>query len=199
MNLPRLALSGLLAAALQLGWLAPVALAQSAPAKAAAAATKLSLSADPRMDSRGRPVKGQLVLNATLTTTDGKPINHQAINFYQQVDILGPHDAFVGTATTDATGVASLLYEPAQSGDQGLRARYPGTAELASQTAEASTTIRDTLPPFKGEPVPLGAVATGLSIGAGLLVLGVWLVLLGVLLRTVLGIRASAGTAAGNS
>ncbi len=110
----------LLAVALGTSCVTPgVALAQTAP-------TKLTLSADPRMDGRGRPVKGQLILSATLTNAAGKPINNKAVNFYQQVELMGQHDAFIGTASTDATGVAALLYEPAQSGPQQLKARFPG-------------------------------------------------------------------------
>ncbi|GEM_PF-2976788 len=158
-------------------------------------ATTLALSADARMDSRGRPVPGQLVLNATLTQADGKPLNNRVINFYQQVDLLGPHDAFVGTANTDATGVAALLYEAPQPGLQQLKARFPGAPGYAPQEAGTSAQLKEGIPPFQAEPIPLGKVASGLSVGALLLVSAVWLVLLGVLVRTVTALRAAGAPA----
>jgi hypothetical protein len=68
---------------------------------------------------------------------------------------------------------------------------------LAPQTAMASLSVAAAVAPVKTQPLPLGAVANGLSWGVCILAIGVWLVLLGVLVRTIKGIHASAGTAKG--
>jgi|GEM_PF-6712460 hypothetical protein len=177
----------ILPAALLLAVLTPaVAAAQqtSQPAN-----TKLTLSSNQARDGKGREVPGLLVVNATLTTADGKALNGRTIDFYQRTELFGPRNAYIGSAVTDSAGAAALRYEAAQSGPQELLARFAGTSDLARQEATDRVNVAESAMPFKGEPLPLGSVAKGLAIGVGLLGLAVWVLLLGIFIHTIIGIR----------
>jgi hypothetical protein len=165
----------------------------SAAPSPAAVATKLTLSSSPVTDSKGRKVPGQLTLTATLTA-EGKGLNNRAVDFYQQVDLMGPRDAFIGRALTDSTGVALLRYESAQPGDQVLLAHFAGATGYAKQDASENVTMAEGGTQFKTEPLPLGSVARGLAIATGVIGLAVWALLLGIFFRTVLGIRSAGAT-----
>jgi len=135
-------------------------------------------------------VKGQLVLSATLTGPDGKPVNNRPVDFYQQVELLGTRDSYLGTALTDATGTASLAYQPAQKGQQTIKAR--STLDESSPAVEAVSTIQvgQVVPPIPSEPLPLAPAGQWLVYAVSAVVLGVWAVLLAILATTVLGVRA---------
>ncbi len=165
-----------------------VSLADEAPA---ATPTTLKLSSMPRVNEKGAEVKGQLLILATLTTQDGKPLSDRNVDFFQELEFFGSRESYIGSATTDSTGVATLLYLPAESGKQSIKARYLGRDGYASSQVTATIEIKDAKPAFESEPLPLAAVARWLPVVLGLIVLAVWAVLLGVLLRSVLGIRAA--------
>lgn len=153
--------------------------------------TALRLSSMPRVNEKGAEVKGQLLILATLTTQDGKPLSDRNVDFYQEIEFFGPRESYIGSATTDSTGVATLLYLPAESGKQSIKARYLGRDGYASTQVSATIDIKDARPALESEPLPLATVARWLPMVLGLLVLAVWAVLLGVLLRSVLGVRAA--------
>jgi len=164
---------------------------------AAATGTKLNLQSGPRVDENGNIVKGQLILTATLTTADGKPVSDQSIRFFEQVTFMGgPREALLGTATTDSTGVAAIQYQPAQKGTDQIVARFASSGDYQAAEAHLSLDVNEVVAPFTTQPVPFAAVGTGLSVAFALLVVGACAVLLGVFLRTVIGIRAAARPAA---
>lgn len=173
-----------------------LALAQTGPQPASAPlATTLSLNSSPAVDGKGRKLPGQLILSATVATANGKLLNNRTVDFYQQVDLMGPRKAYIGSAVTDSTGVAALRYESAQSGEQDLLATFAGTAEFSGQEAAKRVSLAESGSPFKGEPLPLASVGRSLAIAVGLLGLAVWIVLLGIFARTVIGIRAAVAAA----
>jgi hypothetical protein len=160
----------------------PSALAQ----ERAGAATRLRVDEPTRTSTRG-----QLVLSATLMTGDGRFVSDRAIDFYQQTEFFGRRDALIGTATTDTTGVAILVYQPALRGTQTLVARFGGSGGFAAAEATTTIEVREVAEPFEPEPLPLATVRQWLPFGLGATVISVWAILLGVLARTAWGIKAA--------
>ena len=153
------------------------------------AATPTTLTLGPAAPTR---IKGQLSLSAKLTTQDSKPVSGQEIDFFVPVELFGSRDAFIGSATTDSTGQASLGYQPAQLGQQTIVARFTGGASYAASEARADIQVNETVPAIKTEPLPFAGLRDGLPIILVALVVVVWGVLLGVFLGTVRGIRRAA-------
>jgi hypothetical protein len=142
----------------------------------------------------GRAV-GQLFLRATLTTTDGATLNNREVAFYQRVEFFGGREAYLGTATTDSTGMAILLYLPAESGSHSLKAHFAGRDQYASTASTLTYEVRNAVAPFHREPLPLAVVRAWLPLGLAAVVLATWVVLVGSFLHTVYRIRrAGEGT-----
>jgi hypothetical protein len=137
-------------------------------------------------------VKGQLALSARLATADGKPLSNQEIEFYVPVDLFGSREAFVGAATTDSTGLATLGYQPAQTGRQQIVARFAGVSSYARSEVIADIQVNEAVPAFKTEPLPFAGLREWLPASLIGLVLVVWAVLLGVFVDTVRRIRQAA-------
>lgn len=60
--------------------------------------------------------EGWLVLHVTLTTEAGKPVSNHTVSFSHQVEFFGSRQIEIGTATTDAAGIAAVAYQPAELG-----------------------------------------------------------------------------------
>jgi hypothetical protein len=113
-----------------------------------------------------------LKLTATLTS-DGMPLSGKTINFYYSYD--GSMWTFIGSATTDANGQASVTH--ATDRTTYYRAEFPGDPEYEPSSATAVYT-----PPGQPTPPPTGAATpTGIPIWLILLIL---LLLLGVIALT---------------
>ncbi len=159
----------------------------------AATGTRLTVQDTPRVDENGNIVKGQLVLTATLTTTDGKPVSDQRIQFYEKASFMGgEREALLGTATTDSNGAAAIQYQPAHTGTDTIVVRFASNGGYQATESQLQLDVTDVVPPFTSEPAPFATVGTGLSIAFALLVVGTWAALLGTLLRSITGIRAAA-------
>ncbi|MFN8524164.1 MAG: hypothetical protein U0821_13780 [Chloroflexota bacterium] len=175
-------------AAVLLALVPAVALAQTQPAPPAGAPSKLQLA-----PAQPSSAKGRLTLAATLTTAEGKPLSNQSVDFYQHVDLLGPRESYLGSGTTDSTGRAAVSYQPSQKGQQKITARFHGAEGLAGTSASGEIQVSDVVSPFPEERLPFAPIRGLISIGIAALTLGFWVVLIGVLLSTVLGIRAAGG------
>ncbi len=139
--------------------------------------------------SRGSQ-KGHLTLRAALRGPDGKPVSSAPINFYEATSVFGQRDALIGSAVTDSSGEAAIDFQPARAEKITLKARFAGNADLASAEATTSYTVKDVVPIYEAQPLPLASVRQWLPVGLGTLVLCTWAVLLGVFARTVIGLRA---------
>lgn len=157
---------------------------------AAASETSIELTSTPVLDNHGKPVEGQYWVMATLTA-GGRPVANQTIDFREPVDFFGPRGAKLGSATTDGMGLAAVIYQPSQSGQHDVIARYGGSGEYSATETHLDLQAENVVAPFPEEPVPLDGAGAWLS--RFLAVLGVvfWAVLLGVLGRTVWGIRSA--------
>jgi hypothetical protein len=177
---------GLIAAALA----GPMAAGADEPAKA----TRLQLVTEPLTDTRGRLVPGQTLLTARLRTDEGQPVNNQEVLFYQVIEFFGPRAADLGAATTDSTGRAAVVFQPAQPGQQTIKAYFAGTPDYTASETSQSFTASTVVPPFESMPPPLALVRPWVPVALGVLMLAVWATLLGVFLTSVVGIRTAART-----
>jgi hypothetical protein len=157
-----------------------------AVAQSAATPTRLTLS-EP---ARGG-LKGHLTLRVTLTTAAGKPLSERNVAFYELSNVFGPREVLLGTATTDSTGFAAIDYQPSQTGQQTIFARFTGDQDNAASQVSSAIQVREVVPIFTEEPLPLASVRQWLPLGLASLVLATWAVLLGVTIRTVLGVRSA--------
>ena len=180
-NYARFTLVLLLGLAALCGAVAGTASAQVAPG----AASMLKLDQPTRTN-----VKGRLVLSATLVAPDAKVAGERRVGFYQHVDLLGSRDALLGSATTDASGVAVLVYEPAQTGRQVVTARFAGADLLPASEASITFVVDEAVPPYDQEPLPYLAIRPWLTYLVSGAIIWIWLVLLFVLVRGVVGTRA---------
>jgi hypothetical protein len=162
--------------------------AQSSPKEA-----KVKVNVTPRLDQKGRKVPGQLLVVASLETSDGKPLSDQSFEVFERGQFMGAlRDAKVGTAMTDSTGVGAVLFQPAVSGRHTLVARSQGNSEFVASEGTATIEASEVIAPFPEEPQPLTGVRRWLGISVGFVGVVFWAVVLGMFVRTVLGIRAAA-------
>jgi hypothetical protein len=164
--------------ALAIGALLTISLANPGPA-AADAPARLQLDVEQRDDA-------SWMLRATLTRS-GAVQSQESVQFLQLVNFFGDRWVPIGTAVTDAAGVASRLYSPTSNGVQQLIARYAAVdGAIESDTFEI--TVRGAAPAIPTEPPVLPVVrAWAFPVGAAVLFL-VWLFLAVILLRAVIGI-----------
>lgn len=150
---------------------------------------QLQMAAEPRED-------GTWMLAAGLTS-DGAPQSQVEVQFFEQVNFFGDRWVPLGTAVTDAAGVASWLYSPTSDGDQVLVAR--SMAEGGRVESDPVTITVSGAVPFHPPEEPLLPVVRALAFPVGLVILVlVWLTLAGIFLRAVIGIARSAAADGGS-
>lgn len=175
--------------------LALAATPSSALAQAAPKATKITLASSPALDNHGHPIKGQYSLVATLTTADGRFVPNGSVQFVENVEFFGARSASLGSAVTDSTGYAAVVYQPSQKGQHTLIARFGGNSQYAASDASVALNATDVVAPFASSPLPLASVGHWLSIAMAILGLLFWTVLLGVLARAAWRIRTASNAA----
>jgi hypothetical protein len=163
-------------------WLSTPALVQ---AQADTAPTRLTLS-EP---TRGG-LKGHLTLRAVLAAADGKALGERQVTFYGQSTVFGAREVVLGSATTDSTGLAAIDFQPTQLGEQTMLARFRGDDVFAAAQASGTLDVREIVPIYSADSLPLASVRQWLPLGLASLVLATWGVLLGITAVTVLGVRA---------
>lgn len=160
----------------------------------------LRLSTQPNLDAKGHKVKGQLLIVANLTAADGKPLGNETITFFERVNFAGAdREAMLGTAVTDSSGVAAIVYLPAQVGKHTLAAQFAGDATAAQANTTSTVQVSDVTPLFPATTVPLASVRHWLSISVLIIVVAVWVFLASLVLRVVFGIRSAGAVTAVSS
>ncbi len=133
-----------------------------------------------------------VTLSAKLLGEDGTPSRGEQVVFYELSAVFGQRLMTLGNAMTDATGSASLPYEPTWGGEHTVVVRYGGDGEYSP----SQTTFRfdSTAPAHVHENASFGLSTPRkwAPLGAGLAVIGVWGILGLALVRTVLGIATAA-------
>ena len=135
--------------------------------------------------------KGYL-LSVRLTGPDTRPANETEVNFYELVDLFGPREMYIGEATTDGQGNASLLYLPAQLGPRQIVARSATHGQVTWGETRITLDAQVAAPSYRVEPPPLAAFSAILPFGVGALVLSVWALLAFALLSTARGVLGGA-------
>lgn len=180
----------LLAFALALAALAIASVSNPGQVAAADPPARLQLDAESGDD-------GSWMLRATLTR-GGAVQSQETVQFLQGVEFFGQRWVPLGTAVTDAAGVASKLYSPTANGLQELVARV-ATTDGTLDSDHFEITVRGAVPAIPREPPVLPVVrAWAFPVGAAILFL-VWLLLAAVFLRAVVGIARPTETKATGS
>lgn len=125
---------------------------------------------------------------------EGSPLAGMPVEFWREVDFLGPQRIVLGTVTTGADGTASV---PLTLSESPLRvgARFAGNPEYLA--AQETTEIGSAGSAPTGSPVPKGnaggasldLIASVMPPLLGLTVLAIWMLLIGVTVAAVLAIR----------
>jgi hypothetical protein len=151
--------------------------------------TVLTMSTSPRLDSKGHKIAGQYLVIVNLATSTGQPVTNRTVDIVERVQFVGrSREAALGAATLDSTGVGAIAYQPAANGTHTLIARFRGDADFAQSEVTNDMRVADAVPPFAQEPAPLASVRHWLGVGVVAFVAAFWIVLLGLALRTSLGL-----------
>ena len=168
-----------------------VLLSVAAIALPAAASTGASLAL-----TSGSPVSHRGVeLSAQVATAGATPKAGTIVNFYLHVEeFAGSPVLLIGTAATDADGIASITYQPTWAGTQNFVASVVDStgAVLASTSLTVQAARTD---PFAGavESVrPDGLIGRWVVLVLLSLVIGVWLTLIALVVRVQQGPMKSA-------
>ena len=116
-----------------------------------------------------------MVIGATLTTADGKPVSNQKVEFLMGTDLLGKKWASIGTVASDSSGAARTTFVVTRTGTHEFSARFAGTdafgpseaapvkadLEAAAETGHEGTTL-----PLIGRWVPWTGLAMGVVLWA---------------------------------
>ncbi len=151
----------------------------------------ISASTPPKLTFSGvSPTRdrAQILISATLVDEAGKPLGERDVAFYQRVEFFGQRDSHIGTARTDASGIATILYEPAEIGPQTIVMWFAGDRVYAEATATGSIDVTFVESFFASEPSPLAPVSRWLPLALGGLVLATWTALLAIFVRAIVGI-----------
>jgi hypothetical protein len=182
---PRVA--GVAGVLLLVAFLGMFSVGRAAPVAAATTpgATKIALSGS-QAAGAGAPVQ----LTAKLTGPAGQPLAKADVKFLLATTVFGPRPVPLGSAKTDATGIARLTlgghsagYRPTTTGPQEFVASYAPTGEEAieSSTNINVTGARSAYTP--APPKPLDAAGTILVKALFLIVATVWLLLIAQVVR----------------
>jgi len=140
------------------------------------------------------PGQNSVVLAAKLLD-EGQPLAGEPVSFYVVTTVFGERLMIVGSALSDATGTASLLYRPTWSGDYTVVARFAGVGEHGPSEVTFHFEANDVESPYHPAEFGIDPIRTWLPVFVGAVLLTVLFVLGFAMFTTVAGIRAAAATA----
>lgn len=132
------------------------------------------------------------VLTAQVRRSDGNAIGDTKIRFYDVVELFGEREMLIGTATTDASGRASLAYLPATTGKREIVALFPGADHLAPVRGRISLDATVAAPPYHPESSGLALFSTRVPYAVGVVVLVVWALIAYAFISTARGVMTGA-------
>ena len=99
--------------------------------------TKLTLTSDRNTKTNyGRcNVDDKVTLKAKITTNDNKPLSGKKINFFTET----PSYKLLGSVTTSADGVASLILPVSVVGDNKYKVQFDGDDQYKTSSSENYT------------------------------------------------------------
>ena len=134
----------------------------------------------PDVTLAGVETGGSVQLTATIKSPAGTSVPKAAVTFLLSTTEFGTPARLVplGSATTDNTGVATLMFAPRVTGNQGFAATYTGagTKPVTSSTAVVAVTVAQSL--YHPAPAkPLASVGDVLVLALFAIVAAIWLTL----------------------
>ncbi|HET9476022.1 MAG TPA: hypothetical protein VFP63_00895 [Dehalococcoidia bacterium] len=140
-----------------------------------------------------KPPAGQesIVLAARLTD-EGSAVAGVPVTFYVVTDVFGERLMQVGDALSDATGTASILFEPTWEGEVTAVARFAGNADHAAAQTSFEFESEEAVSLWEPAEFGLDPVRRWLPVGVAIVIFAVWGVLGYALATAVLGIPAAA-------
>ncbi len=159
----------------------------TAPAVIAPTGTSVALSAVPLAKA-----SDGYALRATVRTKDGAAAGSATVRFYEIVDLFGQREMYIGTATTDGTGAASIAYLPSRVGSHQIVARTVAAGQLDAAVGWSTFESSVAAPPYVAPTRPLAAFSDRVPYAVGLVVLGVWSLIAFALLATARGVIGGA-------
>jgi hypothetical protein len=134
-----------------------------------------------------------IALKAKMTMEDGYPLSERTIYFIETLDFFEKSQVTIGTATTNATGLATITYETELMGEHVITARFSGDSEALPAQITMTFDLTDLPSSNLSSPTPVidkinywGTVA---AYGAMGIVLVILLTLPFVVIRGVSGNR----------
>ena len=123
-----------------------------------------SLAADPPVKSvltlqqqtvTDRLGNESITLTAKMTMEDGYPLSERTISFSETLDFFEKSQVMIGTATTNAVGLASITYETRLLGEHIITARFSGDAEALPVLITMTFNITDLPSSNLSSPTPV--------------------------------------------
>ena len=131
------------------------------------------------------------ILSVRLLNDQDQPLGGATVTFYMLTTVFGERLMKAGDAFTDATGTASLIYEPTWVGDHTVVVRFPGDAQHASTQTTFQFAATGPVPVHENARFGLEEVRRWLPFAVGAALLAVWATLGLVIVTTVRGLRAA--------
>ena len=140
--------------------------------------------------------EGAVDLTARLRKADGAAVGSRTIQFLLRVDGFGGRLLPLAARTTDATGMATASFTPRWTGNHQLLARFVGDEQHGPSEVSVVYKAEVAVLIYLPEGRPLAAVSRWVPVGLGVVMVSIWLVLGGVILRIIVGVPREAGRAA---
>jgi hypothetical protein len=155
-------------------------------ALAAAAPTKIVMQQPTQLPVLESNPQTVMVLGATITTADGKPVSNQKVEFLMGTDILGKKWASVGTVLSDSGGVARTTFIVNKTGSYDFSAKFAGNDAYGASEAPVLKADFEATPVEGHEELTLNRIGrwvpwTGLALG-----IAVWAVLIYVMAQVLI-------------
>lgn len=132
----------------------------------------------------------RITISSQLTDA-GKPLGNEPVAFQMAADFFGTRPVNLGTVKTDATGTATLIYQPTWDGTYDFTADFNGDGNHPPVQITRTITYSGPVPQYSPDPVALKPVRVWITpviyAGVGLF----WLFVIFVGIRTIRGIRRS--------
>ncbi len=130
------------------------------------------------------------VLAAHIAGPDGRALNETKVSYYETVDLLGTREMYIGEASTDSQGDATLYYLPARLGTHEIVARTGGKGQVTRNETRMTLDARVAAATYRSEPAPLSKFTDLIPYAVGALVLSVWALIAFAFLGTARGVFA---------
>ena len=124
-------------------------------------------------------------------TQGNQPLGNEPVEFDIAANFFGDRQVNLGAILTDATGSATLIYQPRWDGTQVITAHFKGDGPHPQVDVTKTITFSGSVPQYAPEPVGLTPVRQWITPVIGLCVVIFWALLLFVGLRTLLWIYCS--------